>query len=331
VSVIVASDRVEDLLPACLRSLAAQEAAPPFEVVVASARQPSAGIDTPFPLSWATVADRNPALRRNRAARQARGDFLAFLDDDAEAEPDWVAAGARALERCAVAGGPDLPRRGAPFAERVSDLLLATSLVGSGVPAHERAPKPGPVRSAHDLALCNLFTRRETYDSVGGFDETLGYVSEDTDFVRRVLASGARVELDPAIRVRHRRRAFPGAYLAQRWRYRVKTGRLLVERPGLHARGRIAAFLAAGFLLTASAAIWGARALLPALLLYAAAVWILSFPTWRRDPVLVPAVPLAFALHHATYFTALLAGMAAGAANLARSARPRAAPTGGDS
>ena len=327
VSVVIASDRVADLLPVCLESLARQRGAPDFEVLVASSSPPEPAAGNRFPLTWIEASDRNPARRRNLAARRAAGEVLAFLDDDAEAEQDWIAAGARALERCDIAGGPDVLRENAPIAERLSDLLLATPGIGSGVPAHERHPRAGAVRSPHDLALCNLFARRRTFDSVGGFDEALGYVSEDTDFIRRAMEAGARVELDPAIRVRHRRRPFPRAYLAQRWRYRVKTGRLLVERPGLHARGRIAAFLGAGFLVTSSAALFGPAVAAPALAAYAAATWILSFPIWRRDPVLFPLVPLAFALHHATYFAALLAGMAAGAAGLLRAPRSGPAPT----
>jgi len=331
VSVIIASDRVTDLLEESLRSLTAQENPPPFEVLVASGVEPASLAGKTFALHWVAVEDRNPALRRNRAARLARGAILAFLDDDAEAEPGWLSAGARALERCDVVGGLDLLREGAPFAERLSDLLLATRGIGSGVPAHQRTPRAGPVRSPHDLALCNLFAKREAFDPVGGFDETLGYVSEDTDFVRRAIGSGARVELDPAIRVRHRRRTFPAAYLAQRWRYRVKTGRLLVERPGLHARGRIGAFLLAGFLLTGAAAALGPTAFASPLLLYAGATWIFSFPIWRRDPLLFPVVPFAFALHHATYFAALLAGIAAGTVALLRAQRPRPEPTRTDS
>jgi glycosyl transferase family 2 len=327
VSVIIASDRVTDLLDGSLRSLIAQEKPPPFEVLVASSIEPAPLAGKPLALHWVAVEDRNPALRRNRAVRLARGAILAFLDDDAEAEPEWLAAGERALDRCDVAGGLDLLREGAPYAERLSDLLLATRGIGSGIPAHQRAPRAGSVRSPHDLSLCNLFAKREVFDAVGGLDETLGYVSEDTDFVRRVAESGARVELEPAIRVRHRRRSFPAAYLAQRWRYRVKTGRLLVERPGLHARGRIAGFLFAGFLLAGAATALGPAASGAVLLLYAAATWIFSFPIWRRDLLLFPAVPLAFALHHATYFAALLAGMATGLAGLLRASRSRPEPT----
>ena len=313
VSVVIASDRVEETLPGCLRSLASQREAPPFEVIVASAREPRGFSEEPFALRWVSAPDRNPSMRRNLAAREARGRVLAFLDDDAAAEPSWIAAGARAAERAEIAGGPDLGRAGAPYSERLSDLLLATPWIGSGVPAHERSWRAGPVRSAHDLSLCNLFVRRETFNALGGFDESFGYIGEDTEFLRRAIDSGARVEMDPEVRVSHRRREFPGAYLAQRWRYRIKTGRLLLERPGLHARGRVALFLAAGFLAGAGAALFGAAFLAPALAAYAAATWGLSFPIWRRDPALFPAVPFAFALHHLTYFAGLVVGMVRGA------------------
>jgi hypothetical protein len=105
---------------------------------------------------------------------------------------------------------------------------------------------------------------------------------------------------------------------------------MLFEKPGVHARGRIAVFLAAGFLASAGAALFGLSFVLPALLLYALAAWTLSFPIWRRDPLLFPAVPFAFALHHAVYFAGLLAGIARGAAAVLRPARPHAAPTRSD-
>ena len=312
ISVLIASDRVEGSLSACLESLERQESAPPFEGVIAAAVVPRAPRALAFPCEWVMVVPRNPATRRNAAALRARGTVFAFIDDDAEAEPDWLRSGARALDRADVAGGPDLGIAGASYGERLSDLLLATPWIGSGIPAHERRPPGGPVVSAHDVALCNLFATRRVFEALGGFDERLGYVGEDTDFVRRALDSGFGVYLDPNVRVRHRRRPFPGGYLAQRWRYRVKTGRLLVERPGLHSRGRVTAFLTAGFAATAGAALFGLPFLLPVGLLYAATTWVLSFPIWRDDPVLFPAVPFAFALHHLTYFGGLLAGLAQG-------------------
>ncbi len=311
VSVLIASDRVRTLLPECLRSLGEARGGAEFEAIVCSAEAPAVD-GLPFPVRWVKADDRNPARRRNAAAREARGRTLAFLDDDATAEPGWVAAGARACEAAEVVGGPDPGPGDAPYGERLSNLLLATPSIGSGIPAHEWNPRGGPVRAAHDVALCNLFVRRETFERLNGFDASFGYVGEDTEFVRRALDAGARVVLDPAVRVRHRRRAFPGPYLAQRWRYRVKTGRLLVEKPGLHARGRVAAFLTAAFAASAGAALWGGRFLLPAAAAYGVLTWTLSFPIWRRDLALFPAVPFAFAIHHATYLAGLLAGIGRG-------------------
>jgi GT2 family glycosyltransferase len=313
VSVLIASDRVRTLLPECLRSLEAQRGAPAFEVVVCSADEPARDGNGPrLTIRWIAADSGNPARRRNAAARAAAGRAFAFLDDDAAAEPGWLTAGISALAQADIAGGPDPGPRDAPYGERLSNLLLATPGIGSGIPAHEWNPRGGPVRTAHDVALCNLFVRRETFERLGGFDEAFGYIGEDTDFVRRALDSGARVVLDRDARVRHRRRAFPGPYLAQRWRYRVKTGRLLVEKPGLHARGRVAAFLAAAFAASAGLALWGGTFLAPAAAAYALATWALSFPIWVRDPALFPAVPFAFAVHHATYLAGLLTGIGRG-------------------
>src|SRR5258707_12491130 len=144
VSVIIASNRVLALLPRCLDSLARQTGAPSFEVLVASALAPGSLSGAPFSLTWIAVEDTNPALRRNRAARQARGSILAFADDDAEAEPAWLAAGVAPVEPRAIAGRPDLPRDRAPSSQTLPDLLLATPRIGSRVPADQPAPRLGP-------------------------------------------------------------------------------------------------------------------------------------------------------------------------------------------
>lgn len=326
VSVIVASDRRGPDLDACLASLSAQIDAPPFEVIVVSAQEP------PRPegllVGWVRMEERNPAMRRNRGADYAAGSVLAFIDDDAAAAPDWLVRGAAATARTEVAGGIDLVPPGSPWGERVADLLIATPVIGSGIPAHERHPRGGPLRAPSDLALCNLFVARPLFDRLGGFDETLGYIGEDTDFVRRALESGAVAELDPALAVFHRRRAFPAALISQRWRYRVKSGRLLVERPRGAPIARILTFLAGGALVSAAALIFGRRFIVPAAAVYAGATWTLSAPIWRRDAALFPVVPAAFFIHHANYWLATVAGVALAALRPRASDSAAAGPSG---
>ena len=314
-SVVIASDRTGPELLACLRSLESQESAPPFEVLVASAAEPP-----PVPgllVGWVRASDRNPALRRNRAADFAAGEVLAFLDDDARAARDWLSRAAETAKASKLLGGRDLLPPGAPLPERISDLLLATPVIGSSVAAHERSPRAGRVRRASDLALCNLFVERALFDSLGGFDERLGYIGEDTDFVGRAMAAGESPVLDPAVVVFHDRRSFPAAFLRQRWRYRWKTGRLLVERPSALPKGLIYAFLGSGLGAIVLAAAFGWRFLAAAAGTYAVAAWALSFPIWRSDPALFAVAPLAFAIHHANYWIATAAGLLAAAARAA--------------
>ncbi|HET9793049.1 MAG TPA: glycosyltransferase [Thermoanaerobaculia bacterium] len=326
ISVIIASDRTGPDLDRCLASLARQEEAPPFEVLVVSAEEPPRRDD--LLVGWVRMEERNPGARRNRGADFAAGRLLAFIDDDACATPGWLRRGSEVAARTPLFGGIDLVPEGSPYGERLADLLVATPRIGSAVPAHERSPRPGPIRLPSDLALCNLFVDRELRDRLDGFDETLGYIGEDTDFVHRAMKAGVVPELDPDLVVHHRRRAFPAAFLAQRWRYRVKSGRRLVERPDGAPVALIAGFLAAAAAATAGTIVFGRRFAIPAAAAYAAATWAFSAPVWRRDPALFPAVPAAFFLHHANYAIATVAGI--GAALAGRSGASReAAPDPG--
>ncbi|MGH9443822.1 MAG: glycosyltransferase family 2 protein [Thermoanaerobaculia bacterium] len=307
ISVIIASDRTGPELHACLRSLQSQADAPPFEVLVASAAEPPT---VPGLLvGWVRCSERNPALRRNRAADFAAGDALAFLDDDARAAPDWVSKAAETAKIDRIFGGRDLLPPGSTIPERISDLLLATPVIGSGVAAHERSPRRGLIRRASDLSLCNLVVERSLFDALGGFDESLGYIGEDTDFIGRAMAAGEEPSLQPDLVVFHDRRRFPWAFLRQRWRYRWKTGRLLVEKPSSLPKGLIYGFLAAGLAAAASTVFLGPRFVALAGGLYAIGVWAFSFPIWRRDPVLFPLAPFGFAVHHGNYWAATVAGL----------------------
>jgi glycosyltransferase involved in cell wall biosynthesis len=238
--------------------------------------------------------NRNPATRRNRAVSEARGEVLAFIDDDAQAEPGWLANAVAYLDAhpdVLALGGPDPAPDDSTIPELVSDTLLATRYIGSGVAAHENRRGTFPLTAASDIALVNLFVRRSVFT---GFDEAIGYIGEDTALIESLMRRGPVVYHD-AVRVVHRRRAFPGAYLQQRWRYRVKTGQRRALTP------KIGAFLAAGTVAIVAAPL----AVIP----YFFLTFILGIRATRLPLRYWPVIPFAFALHHATYYFGICWGL----------------------
>jgi GT2 family glycosyltransferase len=110
------------------------------------------------------------SLARNRALRHAAGEWVIFLDDDAEAEPDWLAAYENFFsrlpnERVAVVGGAVISRYEGPLPKWVS--------------AEE---KWGPYGEnsfcfayGHSPSECNSAYRRDAALQAGGFDQRLGH------------------------------------------------------------------------------------------------------------------------------------------------------------
>jgi mycofactocin glycosyltransferase len=255
--------------------------------------------------------ENNPATRRNRAALVARGDVLAFTDDDAVASPDWMRTGCDFLRdnRDVVAlGGPDPAPPDSTSAQLISDTLLATPMIGSGIACHENRAGIFDLRAAHDLALVNLFVRRSDFDAVGGFDESIGYIGEDTALIEKLMQRG-RVVYHSGCVVFHRRRAFPLEYLRQRWHYRLKTGELLIRGGRRYRSGKLFLFLAAGVGFIA-AAVLSKLAAFFLLGVYAGVTLTLGVRATRLSPRWWPLLPFAFFAHHATYFAGILAGAA---------------------
>lgn len=221
------------------------------------------------------------------------------MDDDARAEPGWLANAVAFLDAhpdVLALGGPDPAPEDSTLAELVSDTLLATPWIGSGVAAHENRRGVFDIRSPSDIALVNLFVRRSAFT---GFDEAIGYIGEDTALLEALMRRG-RVVYHDGVRVVHRRRAFPGPYLRQRWRYRVKTGEMLI-RGSQANRSKVIAFL----IVATCAKLLAPIVAIP----YAVATLALSSRATRLPRSERWRIPPAFAAHHLTYYFGILWGM----------------------
>jgi len=144
---------------------------------------------------------------RNRAATEASGSLLAFVDADHEIGPRWIASALDTLSD--------------PIVGAVGALYTAPAV--SWVQRSYGALR-GRTIGRTDVAWLgsgNLVVRRETFEAVGGFDASLE-ACEDVDFCQRVRAAGWRLIGDERLYSLHLGdpSTLAALFRAERWRGR---------------------------------------------------------------------------------------------------------------
>ena len=154
-----------------------------------------------------------PAEKRDLAIAKARGDLIAFLDDDSYPEKDWLKKTVEVMNRMKVSAvcGPGLTPPADNFSQKITGSLLA-SCFGSG-PYFYRFTKGNP-RFVDDYPAYNMIVKKDTLLRVGGFS-TKFYGGEDTALCLKLINGGEKIYYHPDIVVYHHRRSFPFEYIRQ--------------------------------------------------------------------------------------------------------------------
>lgn len=170
-----------------------------------------------------------PAAKRDLALERARGDIVAFLDDDTFPARDWLKNAVKYFEdaRVAAIGGPAVTPSADNLRQQASGAVY-TSLLGGGNYAYRYLPKQ--TKEVDDYPTCNLLVRRSVLQQLGGFDTTF-WPGEDTKLCLDIIKLGMKVIYAPDVIVYHHRRPLFGGHLKQVRSYALHRGYFVKRFP----------------------------------------------------------------------------------------------------
>jgi glycosyltransferase involved in cell wall biosynthesis len=185
---------------------------PDVEVIVVDDGSTDGTGDIAREYGFRVIATENQGLSaaRNTGWQAARGEIVAYIDDDARPDPQWLQYLAHTFMTTghAAVGGPNVP----------------PSEMG-GVEACVAAAPGGPIHvlmsdiEAEHIPGCNLAVRRDVLARLRGFDPRFRVAGDDVDICWRMLEDGWTIGYSPAALVWHRRRDTVRGYLRQQRGY----------------------------------------------------------------------------------------------------------------
>ncbi len=164
-----------------------------------------------------------PALKRDIGAENAKGDILAFIDDDAYPQNGWLKNAVHIFNKKNVAAvcGPGIIPKNAPLWEKIFDEVLKTKM-GSGGFAYRFVKQPA--RYVDDYPSMNFLIKKSVFNTLGGFNNDF-WPGEDSKLCEDIVYKlGEKIYYDPTVTIYHHRRNDLKGYLRQHGNYGFHRG-----------------------------------------------------------------------------------------------------------
>ncbi len=187
---------------------------PEFEVIVVDdgSTDGAAEIVESYGFHAFRTSNRGLSAARNTGLQLATGEIVAYLDDDARPDPQWLRYLAYSFmtSNHAAIGGPNIaPSSDGPIAQCVAN--------APGGPIHVLLTD----QTAEHIPGCNFAVRSSCLRQLQGFDRRFRVAGDDVDMCWRIQDAGWTIGYSPGAMVWHHRRNSIKAY----WKQQVGYGR----------------------------------------------------------------------------------------------------------
>ena len=213
ISVVVCSYNGSRTLRDCLSGLERLRY-PAYEVIVVDdgSKDKTAELAAAYNVRLIRIRNGGLSNARNIGWQAAKGEVVAFLDDDASPDPHWLhyLASTFMATDCAGVGGPNLAWPDDGFIAQCVDHA-------PGNPTHVLLTDS----QAEHLPGCNMAFRKESLAEVSGFDPQFRIAGDDVDLCWRLQQRGRRLGFHPSAMVWHHRRGT----IRQYWNQQVNYGK----------------------------------------------------------------------------------------------------------
>ena len=257
VSVVLATTANATAAVECVRSVLAA-AKGPHEVIVVENRPDRSPVPDALraafgpdqTIRYVEEVHRGLSSARNAGLAVARGEIVAFIDDDVRIDEHWMASIRRAFavgSRVWCVTGPILPSEletpGQILIEQFATFNKGLAQRTFSHATGENETPLFPYAAGHFGSGANMAFRTERLRAVGGFDPALGTGTaarggEDLDISVRIIRAGAAIRYEPSAIVWHRHPESLRSVDRQAFHYGVGLGAML-SKHAIRGPGRL--------------------------------------------------------------------------------------------
>jgi cellulose synthase/poly-beta-1,6-N-acetylglucosamine synthase-like glycosyltransferase len=153
-----------------------------------------------------------PGTKRNIGVKSSKGEFCAFIDNDAYPRSDWLTNAVRYFENPEVGGvgGPGLTPEGDGLVQKAGGYVLSSFMVGNLSSRY----KTEQSFESDDIHSCNFIARKSVIEEAGGWNEKY-WPGEDTLICLGIKKLGKKLIESSRVVVYHHRRSLFSPHLKQ--------------------------------------------------------------------------------------------------------------------